>query len=237
MDCCTPSIVFHICKLLENVILVVVDLPEQIKAIKPALNNRNKEDFYHMHLISKCLVNLGWWFDLIDEAKQNKKHERKWKVSWKYGIRICRGREKYGISQRYEKWCCCTEYFVSFKVNTYPWSLYIAQSVIFLQWPLYHMRLAQHRRPFLGSWVSLRLCALPVCSLFLFWKFTVLTYFSILVSDIGAAYGTAKSGVGIASMGVMHPGLVMKNIIPVVMAGVLGIYGLIVAVIIQGSSE
>ena len=55
--------------------------------------------------------------------------------------------------------------------------------------------------------------------------------------DIGAAYGTAKSGVGIASMGVMHPGLVMKNIIPVVMAGVLGIYGLIVAVIIQGSSK
>lgn len=54
--------------------------------------------------------------------------------------------------------------------------------------------------------------------------------------DIGAAYGTAKSGVGIASMGVMNPGIVMKNIIPVVMAGVLGIYGLIVAVIIQGSS-
>ena len=56
-------------------------------------------------------------------------------------------------------------------------------------------------------------------------------------SDIGAAYGTAKSGVGIASMGVMNPGLVMRNIIPVVMAGVLGIYGLIVAVIIQGSSK
>ena len=55
--------------------------------------------------------------------------------------------------------------------------------------------------------------------------------------DIGAAYGTAKSGVGIASMGVMNPGLVMRNIIPVVMAGVLGIYGLIVAVIIQGSSK
>ena len=56
------------------------------------------------------------------------------------------------------------------------------------------------------------------------------------VIDIGAAYGTAKSGVGIASMGVMNPQLVMRNIIPVVMAGVLGIYGLIVAVIIQGSS-
>ena len=57
------------------------------------------------------------------------------------------------------------------------------------------------------------------------------------VADIGAAYGTAKSGVGISSMGVMNPQLVMRNIIPVVMAGVLGIYGLIVAVIIQGSSE
>merc|ERR1719425_9464 len=33
-------------------------------------------------------------------------------------------------------------------------------------------------------------------------------------------------------MGVMNPGMVMKNMIPVVMAGVLGIYGLIVAVII-----
>ena len=59
----------------------------------------------------------------------------------------------------------------------------------------------------------------------------------IFLLDIGAAYGTAKSGVGISSMGVMNPQLVMRNIIPVVMAGVLGIYGLIVAVIIQGSSK
>jgi V-type H+-transporting ATPase proteolipid subunit len=33
-------------------------------------------------------------------------------------------------------------------------------------------------------------------------------------------------------MGVMKPDLIMKSIIPVVMAGVLGIYGLIVAVIL-----
>jgi len=38
-------------------------------------------------------------------------------------------------------------------------------------------------------------------------------------------------------MGVMNPGLVMKNIIPVIMAGVLGIYGLIVAVILIGEIE
>ena len=58
---------------------------------------------------------------------------------------------------------------------------------------------------------------------------------ALVFSCMGAAYGTAKSGVGIASMGVMNPGLVMRNIIPVVMAGVLGIYGLIVAVILQGA--
>ena len=60
---------------------------------------------------------------------------------------------------------------------------------------------------------------------------------ALVFANIGAAYGTAKSGVGIASMGVMNPQLVMRNIIPVVMAGVLGIYGLIVAVIIQGSID
>ena len=53
------------------------------------------------------------------------------------------------------------------------------------------------------------------------------------LSGMGAAYGTAKSGVGVASMGVMRPELVMKSIVPVVMAGVLGIYGLIIAVIIS----
>lgn len=56
---------------------------------------------------------------------------------------------------------------------------------------------------------------------------------ALVFSCFGAAYGTAKSGVGIASMGVMRPELVMKSIVPVVMAGVLGIYGLIIAVIIS----
>lgn len=36
-------------------------------------------------------------------------------------------------------------------------------------------------------------------------------------------------------MGVNHPQGVIKNIVPIVMAGVLGIYGLIVAVIITQS--
>lgn len=53
-------------------------------------------------------------------------------------------------------------------------------------------------------------------------------------ADLGAAYGTAKAGVGLASLGVMDPSLVMRNVIPVVMAGILGIYGLIVSAILNG---
>ena len=49
---------------------------------------------------------------------------------------------------------------------------------------------------------------------------------------MGAAYGTAKAGVGVANMGVLRHELVMRSIIPIIMAGVLGIYGLIVSVII-----
>lgn len=55
-----------------------------------------------------------------------------------------------------------------------------------------------------------------------------------LYSALGAAYGTAKSGTGIAAMSVMRPELIMKSIIPVVMAGIIAIYGLVVAVLIAG---
>merc|ERR1712166_107963 len=44
---------------------------------------------------------------------------------------------------------------------------------------------------------------------------------ALVFACLGAAYGTAKSGVGVANMGVLHPDVVMKSIIPVVMAGVL----------------
>ena len=50
--------------------------------------------------------------------------------------------------------------------------------------------------------------------------------------DLGAAYGTAKAGTGISSISIWRPSLVMKSLIPVVMAGILGIYGMIVAVIV-----
>jgi len=59
--------------------------------------------------------------------------------------------------------------------------------------------------------------------------------FALVFSNIGAAYGTGKSGMGISALGVGKPELVMKSIVPVVMAGVLGIYGLIIAVIIANA--
>merc|ERR1712050_810529 len=57
---------------------------------------------------------------------------------------------------------------------------------------------------------------------------------AIVFSALGAAYGTAKSGTGIAAMSVMRPELIMKSIIPVVMAGIIAIYGVVVAVLISG---
>jgi len=60
---------------------------------------------------------------------------------------------------------------------------------------------------------------------------------AIVFSSLGAAYGTAKSGTGIAAMSVMRPELIMKSIIPVVMAGIIAIYGLVVAVIIGVGME
>ncbi|KAK5240518.1 vacuolar ATPase V0 domain subunit c, partial [Exophiala xenobiotica] len=56
---------------------------------------------------------------------------------------------------------------------------------------------------------------------------------AIVFTCFGAAYGTAKSGVGISAMGVLRPDLIVKNIVPVIMAGIIGIYGLVVSVLIS----
>ncbi|XP_007970736.2 V-type proton ATPase 16 kDa proteolipid subunit c-like [Chlorocebus sabaeus] len=50
-----------------------------------------------------------------------------------------------------------------------------------------------------------------------------------------AAYGTVKSGASITAVPVMRPEWIMKSIIPVVMAGIIAIYGLVVAVLIASS--
>nr|CAB3224599.1 V-type proton ATPase 16 kDa proteolipid subunit [Phallusia mammillata] len=56
---------------------------------------------------------------------------------------------------------------------------------------------------------------------------------AMIFSALGAAYGTAKSGTGIAAMSVMRPELIMKSVVPVVMAGIIAIYGVVIAVLIS----
>ncbi|GMT11877.1 hypothetical protein PFISCL1PPCAC_3174 [Pristionchus fissidentatus] len=51
---------------------------------------------------------------------------------------------------------------------------------------------------------------------------------------LGAAYGTAAAARGIMATGILRPELVMKSVIPVIMAGIIGIYGLVVAMVIKG---
>lgn len=60
---------------------------------------------------------------------------------------------------------------------------------------------------------------------------------SLIFCNMGASYGTAKSGVGICAVGIYRPELIFRSLIPIIMAGILGIYGLIVSVILQGKSK
>merc|ERR1711937_359171 len=57
---------------------------------------------------------------------------------------------------------------------------------------------------------------------------------ALVYACLGAAYGTAKSGVGVANMGVLHadarqPKLFVGVILILIFAEALGLYGLIVA--------
>lgn len=55
----------------------------------------------------------------------------------------------------------------------------------------------------------------------------------MILSSWGSAWGTWRAGLGVCHMGIDHSKGIIKNIVPIVMAGVLGIYGLIVSVIIS----
>jgi len=57
---------------------------------------------------------------------------------------------------------------------------------------------------------------------------------AMIFGSLGAAYGTAKSGIGIAGVGTFRPDLIMKSLIPVVMSGIIAVYSLVIAVLIAG---
>lgn len=58
---------------------------------------------------------------------------------------------------------------------------------------------------------------------------------SLIFSAAGAGIGTAKSGIGIAGVGTFKPEIIMKSLIPVIMSGILAVYGLVVSVLIAGA--
>jgi V-type H+-transporting ATPase proteolipid subunit len=58
---------------------------------------------------------------------------------------------------------------------------------------------------------------------------------ALVFANLGASYGTAKAGVGIASLGVIDSSKITRSLIPIIMAGILGIYGVIVAVLINSA--
>ena len=60
---------------------------------------------------------------------------------------------------------------------------------------------------------------------------------ALVFSNVGAAYGTAKSSIGIANMGLVDPEKIFRSLIPIIMAGILGIYGLIVAVLMANKAK
>lgn len=64
----------------------------------------------------------------------------------------------------------------------------------------------------------------PFGFLFLILIFLLLAY--------GAAYGTARSGIAIAAVGTGKPEIIVKSLLPVIMAGILSLYGMVIAIFI-----
>jgi len=56
---------------------------------------------------------------------------------------------------------------------------------------------------------------------------------AIIFSCMGSAYGMAKSSIGITSMGVLHPDILIKSMMPVILASIISIYGLVISVLIS----
>ncbi|CAL5975022.1 V-type_proton ATPase proteolipid subunit [Hexamita inflata] len=69
-----------------------------------------------------------------------------------------------------------------------------------------------------------------------FWSFFGM-FFSVTFASFGSAFGTAKAGAGMATGGLINPGPLTKLTLPVIMAGVLSIYGLITMLVINAKVQ
>ena len=50
-------------------------------------------------------------------------------------------------------------------------------------------------------------------------------------SCLGSAYGTARASVGISKLVILAPHKILQSLVPVIMAGILSIYGMIICII------
>ena len=60
---------------------------------------------------------------------------------------------------------------------------------------------------------------------------------ALTFANLGAAYGTAKSSIGVMNLGLADPPKILRGLVPVIMAGILGVYGLIVAVLMINKAK
>lgn len=59
--------------------------------------------------------------------------------------------------------------------------------------------------------------------------------FGLAFTAIGSGYGTAKSAIGVFAACAIRPEFIYRGLMPIIMAGIVGIYGLVAAVIISPS--
>merc|ERR1711939_83703 len=56
---------------------------------------------------------------------------------------------------------------------------------------------------------------------------------AIALTTFGASYGTAKAGVGVMSAGILRPDTIVRSLMPILMAGIVAIYGLVISILIS----
>ena len=57
----------------------------------------------------------------------------------------------------------------------------------------------------------------------------------VVLACAGSAFGTAKCGIGLASASVINKSVIVRGLIAPIMAGIIGIYGLVFAIVILDS--
>lgn len=72
----------------------------------------------------------------------------------------------------------------------------------------------------------------PDCNTIATWYAFLGVACALCFTSIGSGYGTAKSAIGVFGVCATKPDFIYRGLMPIIMAGIVGIYGLVAAVII-----